>query len=63
MVLLSVGHGVVLRLPMPPRSSWILLLLLFTGFAGEDVHGVILTVMEIRHIAIDVEGARSQRPT
>ena len=26
--------GVMLRLPMPPRTSWILLWLLLTGFTG-----------------------------
>ena len=34
LVLLLVGTGVLLRLPMPPRSSWILLWLLLTGFTG-----------------------------
>ena len=34
LVLLCVGIGVMLRLPMPPRSSWILLWLLLTGFTG-----------------------------
>ena len=34
LVLLLVGLGVLLRLPMPPRSSWILLWLLLTGFTG-----------------------------
>ena len=34
LVLLLACTGVMLRLPMPPRSSWILLWLLLTGFTG-----------------------------
>ena len=34
LVLLLAAFGVMLRLPMPPRSSWILLWLLLTGFTG-----------------------------
>ena len=34
LVLLLAGFGVLLRLPMPPRSSWILLWLLLTAFTG-----------------------------
>ena len=34
LVLLLAGTGVMLRMPMPPRSSWILLWLLLTGFTG-----------------------------
>ena len=34
LVLLLAGLGVMLRLPMPPPSSWILLWLLLTGFTG-----------------------------
>ncbi|AKN61719.1 nucleoside-diphosphate sugar epimerase [Synechococcus sp. WH 8020] len=34
LVLLLTAVGVMLRLPMPPRSSWILLWLLLTGFTG-----------------------------
>ncbi|KZR93740.1 UDP-N-acetyl-alpha-D-glucosamine C6 dehydratase [Synechococcus sp. MIT S9509] len=34
LVLLLACIGVMLRLPMPPRSSWILLWLLLTGFTG-----------------------------
>jgi len=34
LVLLLAATGVMLRLPMPPRSSWILLWLLLTGFTG-----------------------------
>ena len=33
-MLLLTAVGVMLRLPMPPRSSWILLWLLLTGFTG-----------------------------
>jgi hypothetical protein len=34
LVLLLAGLGAMLLLPMPPRSSWILLWLLLTGFTG-----------------------------
>lgn len=34
LVLLLVSVGAILRLPMPPRSSWVLLWLLLTGFTG-----------------------------
>ena len=34
LVLLLVACGEFLRLPMPPRSSWLLLWLLLTGFTG-----------------------------
>ena len=34
LVLLLAGMGVMMKLPMPPRSSWILLWLLLTGFTG-----------------------------
>ena len=34
LVLLLAALGVMLQLPMPPRSSWILLWLLLTGFTG-----------------------------
>ncbi len=34
LVVLLAGIGVMLRLPMPPRTSWILLWLLLTGFTG-----------------------------
>ena len=34
LVLLLAGLSVILRLPMPPRSSWILLWFLLTGFTG-----------------------------
>ena len=34
LVLLLAAIGLMLRLPMPPRSSWILLWLLLTGFTG-----------------------------
>ena len=34
LVVLLAGLGLILRLPMPPRSSWILLWLLLTGLTG-----------------------------
>ena len=34
LVLLLAGTGVLFRFPMPPRSSWILIWLLLTGFTG-----------------------------
>ena len=34
LVLIMSALGVMLRLPMPPRSSWLLLWLLLTGFTG-----------------------------
>ena len=34
LVLLLVAFGELLQFPMPPRTSWILLWLLFTSFAG-----------------------------
>jgi FlaA1/EpsC-like NDP-sugar epimerase len=34
LVLLLAFAGVMLRLPLPPRSSWVLLWFLFTGFTG-----------------------------
>ena len=34
LVLLLAGFGVLLRAPMPPRSSWILLWFLLTGTTG-----------------------------
>lgn len=34
LVLILIGVGVMLRLPMPPRSSWLLLWFLLTGFTG-----------------------------
>ena len=34
LVLLLLALGLLLRLPMPPRSSWTLLWILLTGFTG-----------------------------
>lgn len=39
-VLLLVLTGVLLRLPLPPRSSWLLLWLLLTGFTGSVRFGL-----------------------
>ena len=52
LVLLLAGIGVMLRLPMPPRSSWILLWLLLTGFTGAVRFGlrdVLLNLRSIQH--------------
>ena len=52
LVLLLVASGVLLRLPMPPRSSWILLLLLLTGFTGSvrfALRDVLLNLRRARH--------------
>ena len=52
LVLLLVGTGVLLRLPMPPRSSWILLWLLLTGFTGAvrfALRDVLLNLRAIQH--------------
>ena len=52
LVLLLVATGVLLRLPMPPRSSWILLWLLLTGFTGGvrfALRDVLLNLHAIQH--------------
>ncbi len=52
LVLLLAAIGVMLRLPMPPRSSWILLWLLLTGFTGAVRFGlrdVLLNLRSIHH--------------
>ena len=52
LVLLLVGTGVLFRLPMPPRSSWILLWLLLTGFTGAlrfALRDVLLNLRAIQH--------------
>ncbi|WP_413744869.1 polysaccharide biosynthesis protein [Synechococcus sp. MIT S9451] len=52
LVLLLVGLGVLLRLPMPPRSSWLLLWLLLTGFTGAirfAMRDVLLSLCSIRY--------------
>ena len=52
LVLLLAGTGVMLRLPMPPRSSWILLWLLLTGFTGAvrfALRDVLLNLRSTQH--------------
>ena len=52
LVLLSAAIGVMLRLPMPPRSSWILLWLILTGFTGAvrfALRDVLLNLRSTQH--------------
>jgi FlaA1/EpsC-like NDP-sugar epimerase len=52
LVLLLAACGVMLRLPMPPRSSWILLWLLLTSFTGAvrfALRDVLLNLRSIKH--------------
>ena len=52
LVLLLAALGVILRLPMPPRSSWILQWLLLTGFTGVvrfALRDVLLSLSSIQH--------------
>lgn len=52
LVLLLAGIGVMLRLPMPPRSSWILLWLLLTGFTGTvrfALRDLLLSLRSVEH--------------
>jgi FlaA1/EpsC-like NDP-sugar epimerase len=52
LVLLLAGLGVMLRLPMPPRSSWILLWLLLTGFTGAvrfALRDLLLSLRSVSH--------------
>ena len=52
LVLLLAGFGVLLRLPIPPRSSWILLWLLLTGFTGAvrfALRDVLLSLRSTQH--------------
>ena len=52
LVLLLAAIGVMLRLPMPPRSSWILLWLLLTGFTGAvrfALRDVLLNLRSLQH--------------
>ena len=52
LVLLLATLGVILRLPMPPRSSWILLWLLLTGFTGAvrfALRDVLLNLRSTQH--------------
>ena len=50
-MLLLAGTGVMLRLPMPPRSSWILLWLLLTGFTGAVRFALRDLLMSLRSVA------------
>ena len=52
LVLLLAGLGVLLELPMPPRSSWILLWILLTGFTGAvrfALRDVLLNLRSTQH--------------
>ncbi|QNI50237.1 polysaccharide biosynthesis family protein [Synechococcus sp. RS9915] len=52
LVLLLAATGVMLRLPMPPRSSWILLWLLLTGFTGAvrfALRDLLLSLRSVEH--------------
>ena len=52
LVLLLAALGVMLQLPMPPRSSWILLWLLLTAFTGAvrfALRDVLLSLRSIQH--------------
>ena len=52
LVLLLTGVGVMLRMPMPPRSSWILLWLLLTGFTGVvrfALRDLLLSMRSVEH--------------
>ena len=52
LVLLLVAIGLIFRLPMPPRSSWILLCLLLTGIPGSvrfALRDVLLNLRSLQH--------------
>ena len=52
LVLTLAGIGLMLRLPMPPRSSWILLWLLITGFTGAvrfALRDLLLSLRSVSH--------------
>lgn len=52
LVLLIAGIGFIFQLPMPPRSSWILLWLLLAGFTGSlrfALRDVLLNLRSIQH--------------
>jgi FlaA1/EpsC-like NDP-sugar epimerase len=52
LVLLLACLGMMLRLPMPPRSSWILLWLLLTGFTGAvrfALRDLLLSLRSVSH--------------
>ena len=54
LVLLLVGTGVMLRLPMPPRSSWILLWTLLTSITGAvrfALRDLLLSLKATRHLS------------
>ncbi|QNI75249.1 nucleoside-diphosphate sugar epimerase/dehydratase [Synechococcus sp. MVIR-18-1] len=50
-VLLLAATGMMLRLPMPPRSSWILLWLLLTGFTGAVRFALRDLLLSLRSVA------------
>ena len=54
LVLILSALGVMLRLPMPPRSSWLLLWLLLTGFTGA-------VRFALRDILLSLRVAQTQR--
>jgi len=52
LVLVLAATGVMLRLPMPPRSSWVLLWLLLTGFTGAvrfALRDLLLSLRSVSH--------------
>ena len=51
LVLLLAGIGVMLRFSMPPRSSWILLWLLLTGFTGAVRFAMRDLLLSLRSVA------------
>ena len=63
LVLFLAAIGVMLRLPMPPRSSWILLWLLLTGFTGSvrfalrDLFLSLRSVAEKQMVSVAIYGA------
>ena len=63
LVLLLSAIGLMLRLPMPPRSSWILLWLLLTGFTGvvrfvlRDVLLNLRSTLHNRKLGVAIYGA------
>lgn len=63
LALLLAALGVILQLPMPPRSSWILLWLLLTGFTGavrfalRDLLLSLRSVAEKQMVSVAIYGA------
>ena len=51
LVLLMAAIGVMLRLPMPPRSSWILLWFLLAGFTGAVRFGLRDLLLSVRSVS------------